>query len=185
MKPGFLLVLLLILSSCASTAVEMSDLAKASCNLHEKVSLVVSNYKKLRFVTTGIYRSDDGTIKTLTYRFQINQPLTLEEARILIIELAEKILKAVNTDTFSRPWLTTFPFNYDSLDVGVYIHDHDGDFLNHPDLCLVKIVKKNINYITQKSGFIPKSIETTEEPFEEVYLKVKGKKFDIMDYLRG
>ena len=162
---------------------ELSDLAKASCNLHDKVSLVLRKYKKLNFVCTGIYRDSNETIETLVYHFQIDQPLETNEARALIINVIEDTLKTVNKDSFSRPWLMAYPFSYESLDIAIFIHDRDGDFLNHPKLCLVETKKKNIRFITQESGFIPKYIETTEEPFEEAYLKVKGKKFDIKDYL--
>ena len=173
---------ILILSSFACVKDEACDLSSACQNLYEKVGLAVQSRGPICCIGKGIYKSLNDKIDIFSQDFQISQTLTFDEARELIISVVEDSLRIINNDTFSSPWLEKHPFNYESLKTTIFIVDSMGDPINHPNLCLVQIRNGKVNFKTQTFGYIPEYVDITEEPFEEAYFKVRGKKFHINEY---
>lgn len=160
------------------------NLTLVNRHLHQEVVMAVTNRFPVCSIMTGSSKGAGNTLKQLTYGFDICQPLSKDEARGLLIGIIETFLYVVNHDEFSKPWFYSYPFNFDSLEVVVFIQDRDGNQLSHPSISIVEIEKGKVKFRTREYDDIPKYVETSEEPFEEAYFKIKKKKFDIKDYVR-
>lgn len=101
--------------------------------------------------------------------FKINRKLTIEEARILIIEIVELLLNNINNNTEINHFLYNNPFTYKNIETVVYIYDKGSDTF-HPNIGLVSLTRRGtINFVTYEPNTEYEYATDVEEPYEEAY----------------
>lgn len=96
-----------------------------------------------------------------SFNARVKEPLTVEEARKLILPIAIEYLKAFNSNEEIRPYLLNYPFNSKNLHIAVFFNDLQGYEYWYPDLSVVSVSHGNILYY----GF-NKSTDTNSDKWE-------------------
>lgn len=107
-----------------------------------------------------------GVLKVLGLDFQIQKPLTREEARILLINISKEFLTAINENKKILSLFKESP-TISSIGITLFILDTHGDELYDPNLGIVAISEGKLEYITlvkkQNQEIKDKYIESYEE----------------------
>lgn len=112
----------------------------------------------------------DGKAKKEFVAFHIHKKLNKEEARELLVEIVELFLNNINKDKKIEHFLYNKPFTHKNLEFTVFIFDHDGSDIFHPNLGLVSLTSQGtISYVTYQPGRLVKYASEEEEPYEEAY----------------
>lgn len=110
-------------------------------------------------------------VEQIDLSFEVKRQATIEEARILFVEIAENYLTRVNADTELRPYLRNYPFTIDNLELGLAFVDHQLNF--QLDLAYVMYCKRT-GHIVYNKHEPNKPLETIyEEPYSEALIKYK------------
>jgi hypothetical protein len=75
--------------------------------------------------------------------FEIRRPLDRDQARIIIMDCAEELLTAFNTNKKIRPFLKDYPFSPKNIDLQLFISQKDGGDIYDPDISVVSIYESN------------------------------------------
>lgn len=102
--------------------------------------------------------------------FRVDQKLTKDEARVLIVEIVELVLENINNTPVISHFLYNNPFTYRNLEFVVFIYDKDGSDIYDPDLGLVSLTREGtVNFVTYGKGRPIRYASDVEEPYEEAY----------------
>ena len=106
-------------------------------------------------------------VKVLTLKYLSDRKTTVDEARLLVVDCVEGLLKDVNNHKGIRPYLNDYPFTAKNLEFGIIFMDDNGDFIEGDKvLGSVSMIKDQIYY---REG-IPKTNrfkKVHEETYEE------------------
>lgn len=113
-------------------------------------------------------------VNLLGLSFQIRGPLTQEQLRLIIIGCVEEFLSAVNADEEIRPYLCTYPFTAEGIEITVFVIDAQGRSLYDPDIGVASERRGALEYmITDKTDtFKYKSI--ISESYDDALKIVRG-----------
>lgn len=102
--------------------------------------------------------------------FRIDQKLTKDEARVLIVEIVELFLHNINNTPAISHFLYDNPFTYKNLEFRVFIYDSDGSDIFDPNLGLVTLSRiGEVKFVTYKPGELCEYASDSREPYEEAY----------------
>ncbi len=92
---------------------------------------------------------------------------SVDEARSLICRFMEMYLTAFNNEKSIRPYLATFPFTSQNIEITISFIDDNHDMLTQPYIEAVYCMRGVVTYCTgDKQG---KSIVLLKEPYELAY----------------
>jgi len=141
-----------------------SMISRAASQVQKKYNLSFAGHggaSDLEDKTTEIFAS-----------FQTNLLLTREEARAMILDIADMFLTIVNNDTDHRPYLQYYPFDIHGLDIAIFISNKDYSTPLDPNLCVVRLHREMIKYCTKdpekKYGYKSEIYESYEEALQKV-----------------
>ncbi len=106
-------------------------------------------------------------------------PVSVDEARILIIKYAEKLLARINSDGAMRPFLDHYPMGVNDIKLSIGFYDKKQHQYNDGSVAYVLIFNKNVIYCRKnpKNGDFE---DLQQETYEEALNIVKDKNFGNM-----
>lgn len=75
-------------------------------------------------------------VNELGLEFQIRGPLTKDQLRGIVINGVEEFLTQINAHTRLRPFLKTYPFTADRIDITLYVIDNNGREMYDPEIAV-------------------------------------------------
>ena len=88
-------------------------------------------------------------IKMLGMSFNYYMPVGMEQGRELILDAATTLINAVNADEQIRPYLSTYPFTSENIEIRIFLMGADGRDVVSGELsvisCCQGILKYNID----------------------------------------
>jgi hypothetical protein len=114
-----------------------------------------------------------GVIYSTGIGFTIDQPISKQKARQILVECVQEYIQAMNNKKEIRPYLKDFPVTAKNIEVNLFIHDTNGDILFYPNIGMASVFLGSIEYKTRdpKDKYTYKTVE--EETFEEAVIKAK------------
>ncbi len=87
-----------------------------------------------------------SNVKSLYLKYVSDSKITLDEARPLLVECIEDLLKEVNNNEKIRPYLNDYPFTAKNLEFGILFLDKSGEFIAEGCLAGVTSLKGKVYY---------------------------------------
>jgi len=145
-----------------------SDIAS---NIIAKVGKKMAKKHKMDFIGTSGGMID--CVRMVGFSFEINRPVSRDEARYLIVDCVEELLKAFNENEKIRPFLMNYPFTEENVDIAIYIDHPQWSGAHEPNAGIVGIYTDK--YIVFKIRDKPagKLVEMTQEFYPEALARVK------------
>ena len=89
------------------------------------------------------------------YALRRTKPVTIDEARMLMVDLVERFSKPFNDEVSIRPYLRSYPFGTESLDLYIAFVDQKGEyFVTTPGIALVGNYEGRVRYFVRESGLL-------------------------------
>ncbi len=130
--------------------------------------------KKHQMNLIGVGGGMMGSVYMIGLSFQVRYPLEREEARYLVVNCAEELLRAVNSNEEIRPYLRDFPFTTKNVQVIIFSVKADGRDVYDPAICVASVSESDeICYRTQEPNS-PTYKNEYNEPYAEAKAKVFG-----------
>lgn len=164
-----LFLLLSVLCGC-----QISDPIHAEDQIPRRVKLVQEirsqvAYKLMREKGLIPFGSGGGAIdqiRMIALSFEYRKPVTIEEGRDLVLTVVHELVKAVNTDERIRPYLESYPFGPERVEIEIFVRDVNGERLPSSAATLVSCCDGICRY--QIFHFDEKRFETIlKETFAE------------------
>ena len=129
-------------------------------------------------------------IKNIGAKFTAFQPATKEEARQLLVEVAEKLLSEVNNDEKLRPYLAKYPFPLNRLKLLIRFRTEGYDsYLDGSSMEDIELLKEQITYFqrivrpNKNVSFIDaRTVIVAKEPYQEAKKIVEQAPLPKKDY---
>ncbi|MBX9838515.1 MAG: hypothetical protein K2X69_09410 [Silvanigrellaceae bacterium] len=142
---------------------------KLANSVRKKAALKIKNEKSLMpFGTGGQIKNN---IQMLALSFLYYEPLTMEEARELIIYSAQKLTDEINSETRIHPYLYQYPFSPTHTEIRICSQNKNHSMIPAECITFVAlaygIVEYNIND-PQTAGLITIHQETYQEALEKL-----------------
>ena len=123
----------------------------------------------------GAQDKPDSGVRLINIGFAYyGEPIMIDQARKLIVTIAEEFLTKINANETLRPYLKNYPFTIHNMSIALYCYDFRGNEINHPYLNTVHNVKNQIGYMTQDPENHYKFKEKIYRPYEEELAIVKA-----------
>ena len=89
------------------------------------------------------------------YALRRTKPVTIDEARMLIVDLVERFSKPFNDDVSIRPYLRCYPFGTEILELYIVFVDQKGQrSTDSPGIALVGNYEGRVRYFVRESGLL-------------------------------
>lgn len=165
----FLVCLFTVLLITVSFSFFKKDYADRACDIRSRVGKQLA--KKYRMQVIGSGGGFMDTVNEVFISFELRRVLDKDEARCLIVDCVETMLKAYNEDEKIRPDLLNFPFTTKNIEISIYLSTPAGYDIYAPQISTVAVFTSNeVSYITRdKKG---NRVKTTE-PYAEALAKVR------------
>lgn len=129
----WMMVFGLVLTGCQPKTVPQGPWVKKIDS--EEMTRLVLNYSKELKIRRALDLEDswvsyDDSIKKICLEYSSQRLLTLEEARLLMVELVEGFLERLNNNAFLSYELETFPFTADNLSVRINFESFFGMYVD-------------------------------------------------------
>jgi SpoVK/Ycf46/Vps4 family AAA+-type ATPase len=125
----------------------------------------------------GVYALSDsmpsGIVKRTGVGFKINQPISKEKARQILVECTQEYIQEINNKKELLPYLENYPVNEKNIDLSIYIYDKNGDQVFYPNLGHVSLFMGNLEYFIRDPKHQDKHEPFATETFEEAVRRVK------------
>lgn len=132
--------------------------------INDKANLLSKRYKLN--VMGDIVGMPNGVVKKIGISFQSVGSLTKEQGRKILLETAQELLLATNSNVQLRPYLKNYPFTCENVEVAIYVVDKKGYSVFDPDIEVFSIRNGILNYKTvDRNSDLYKS--KTSETFDE------------------
>lgn len=137
----------------------------------------ISTFSK-KMSSKGFYLVGSGgemmnNIKTVKLSFHIEKKSDVNEARKVIIDMAEEFLSDINADQEIRPFLSNYPFDNKNVEILIGFVDENDHLLND-DVAVVTNVKDSIFYASSIDRSKP-LVTMLEESYCHALQTVKSK----------
>ena len=169
------LILLLLLSNCAENPAIDSFKPSPKSKLVNEISNPIFKQllleKKLLPCDCGGRMMDQITL--LHWGFDCYREVGLNEARELLVAAANQFLAAFNADERIRPYLATYPFGPENVEIRIFIYAANGSLITKPNaLHVVACRSGRLDYMVRHPE--TDRLETILlETFEEAEAKLK------------
>jgi hypothetical protein len=108
-----------------------------------------------------------GIVKLLGLDFQLLGPLEKEKIRNILIDSAQELLKNINADAEIRPYLESYPFTIQNVEINLFLIDAKGSEINHPDIGIAGIAEGELDYLTLLYTDIPNQVTESKESYKD------------------
>jgi len=176
------LLLLSLLCGC-----QTSDLMHAEDQVPKRVKLVQEirsqvAYKLMRekgLIPCGSGGGAIDQIQMIALSFDYRKPLTIEEGRNLVLTAVHELIDAVNADERIRPYLASYPFGPERVEIRIFVQDAKGSSvpLSAVDVfsCCDGICKyKQCDIVTKRLGIIfTETFAEAEQRSQEYALQMR------------
>ena len=133
--------------------------------LIDKIADQLQKEKELRMIGNGGQMM--GDVQLIRIEFQYFHLVDLQDARKLLIYTIQTFLKNINGDQKIRPYLHTYPFSTNNIEVKIWIHQPNGNYPSEGDIQCSSLGNNVLLYrIVEPSEFAPMPI-LHEETYEE------------------
>ncbi len=167
MNKLLMILLLAPLSVFGANYVKMSD------KIVKRYNKEVAKPKKLYLSGTGGAMMDD--IKKVILNYQSFESLTINESRVLFVDMMEEFLARMNQNKQIRPYLHNYPFDVDNFRLRIGFDDSKGNIIGDGHVALM-FVNKNQELLfeayDQQTG---KFYTLHREPYAESLRIVRAK----------
>lgn len=157
----FLLIVLFISSSFLTINQEMSIDEKIVNQILKKTGKDLERQYHLNCDGSGASMMEE--VKMLALSFTSTTPLSISDARKLILECVKDFCKNVNENKEVTPFLSNIPFTSKNIEVRITGHDKNNTAVSPPHIAYVASLKGNIFYYAREGNL--KLIH--KESFEE------------------
>ena len=162
-KVGLILFLAFISVSCKKTEYTKKR------DLENKI--IKQTFKQL-YIEKGLEPVGEGKSilegkEFIALYFQYFTPLTIEEARELVIFAAKIFYNNLNSNEKLME-LRKKPYPMKMIQIHLYIYYKDGSKIYPPDICIVELTKNTITYFERKKRFEKVYEETYAEALEKI-----------------
>jgi hypothetical protein len=137
----------------------VNDLLYRTANSFEK------KYKINAIATT--ISMPGGAVKLLGLDFQVRGPLSKEEIRKILIDLAQDFVVSVNSDEAIKPYLENYPFEIKNIEITLFFMDSRNIRLNDPYIGIAGISRGKLDYQILITTDIPSIKSEFDESYEE------------------
>ncbi len=153
MKYLFLLLSILTLHSCVGKIIDLQYTQSPKSKLVHEISEGV--FKQL-ILEKNLYPCECGgrmmdQIKLLHWGFDYYHEIDIAEARELLITATNRLLQAINEDQRIRPYLATYPFKPENVEIRIFLHNSDGSILGPEKLHVIANIEGVLDYMIQAS----------------------------------
>lgn len=170
MKKFMLFVLFPVLFFC-SFFLMRPKMSKESKAVHQIVREISSIYtKKYNMRYSGISLAAPGGIyRDIGVCFDYQGYLTKDEARVILLEIADALLEKINDNTILKPHLKNYPFTGNNITVDIFLVSPEGKRIYYPDIKIISLYGDKLRYKydspeTESQGvYYLKETETIEE----------------------
>ncbi len=112
-------------------------------------------------------------VRIIGFDFSIYRIIDQDQARCIIVDCVEELLKAFNENQKIRPFLLNYPFTTKNINVSICISDQKGQDLYEPYINFVGIYKEN-QIVYRMENRSRKIYEAFQETYQEALAKVKN-----------
>jgi hypothetical protein len=114
------------------------------------------------------------TVNIVGFSFQKLEVLSKDEAREIVVDCAEELLRAFNEDEKIRPHLRDYPFTTENIKVSVFLKTSDYDRIYYPDFSVARVSSGRVVFSASEEGKVQLLTYKEEEPYEEALSIVRG-----------
>lgn len=118
----------------------------------------------------------NGKFEYLEISFEINEKLSRDKIRNILLDSGEEFLKNINDSEKVRPYLKDYPFTHKNIGIALFISDKDNRDLFDPDICCASFERGIFEYHTTAKENTFQYKDTFEETFEEALTKIAESK---------
>lgn len=130
--------------------------------------------KKHQMDCVGVGGGMMGSVYMIGLSFRVYHPLERNEARMLVVDCVEELLKAVNRNEEIRPYLQDYPFTTKNVSIAIYSSYPDGRDVFDPYIRVASIYKSDtIEFATKEPNQVPYKNEYRES-YQAALTQVKG-----------
>jgi hypothetical protein len=91
-----------------------------------------------------------GCVNEIGIAFTVYRPLNKEEGRELIVKCVQEFLEDINNDIQLRPYLVSYPFDVNHVEMGIFSEDPSRKPVCYPYFSIISSYKGRITYLSQK-----------------------------------
>lgn len=168
----FLSISVILISCVLPTNYGMPKNERIVGRLLQKVAKQLESKHKFQTIATNI-GMPGGVVELLGLDFQICRLLTKEEARKMLIDCAEQLLSAINSDEELHPYLKRHPFTVEDISLIIFIVDKVGNDVYHPNIDTAQISRGILEYTTTDAVDTFTYRTRINESYEEALKAVK------------
>lgn len=128
--------------------------------------------EKYGFRPTGSGGALRVDVKSLSLSFEVDGRRTTEEARRLILDAVDVMVREMNSNESDSQYLNIYPATHEQVSVMVAFADGMGGYFWEPDICMVSYSYGTVTYFTvnveNPLGYKKQLVETFEEAVAKV-----------------
>ena len=124
-----------------------------------------------------LYKNLSGSGSNNQYKkigiyFDLFQIVDKEESRKILVGCVEEMLKQINTNLDLRPYLQSFPFTVENIELVIYIRQEGKQLVYYPDLGVLSVWGGLVRYKTEEENKYKTSFYTEDEESYAEALKI-------------
>jgi hypothetical protein len=148
MKKFIFLILSSILVSCDSMVPSEEQTSKTDVQLVREVRLQAAQKLKAQY---NLQPCGSGSqmmheIKMIALSFNYYSPLTLDEARNLLLASTDELMNAVNNNVDIRQFLGNYPFLPKNIEIRIFLYNPDGSNPPEGSLSVISSINGILDY---------------------------------------
>lgn len=134
-----------------------------------ETSLELSKKYLLRPIGLGVNKG----YEYLEISFQIFEPLSKDEARIILLDSVRIFIENVNNSNKLKPYLKKNPYSIEEVGIVIYIRGKNNEDLVHPRISIASLTRGELRFSTNDPENLMKFKERTKETYEEALAHVE------------
>ena len=113
--------------------------------------------------------------------FDVFRPLTKNEGRKMLLEIAQALLFELNSNLELEPYMKPYPFAIDNIELVIFTFKHDKTETYHPDIATFSLERGTIRYVTDIPELKYQHHTEESESFEEAEKIVHSQQADSIN----
>jgi hypothetical protein len=166
------ILVLVICSSFFSLKKKKVDYEKIADRITGRTMLKIEKERNLVFI--GFWGGMMHNIRLMSMSFQYYQEVDFDQARELLLYAVDTYLEEINKDQEVRPYLVTYPFTAENVEIHIWFYGPDRRRLPYGKIDYVLAANGTFMYDSSVDKFTSKML--SEETYEEAKQKVAIKK---------
>lgn len=118
----------------------------------------------------------ENKIHTISMSLQLNHPLSIEEARKMMVDSTSILLSKINNNDDIRSLLAVYPFPIENISIAFFLNRSNGDELYHPNIDLVGLCVGKIDYSSSDAADFYIRHHQLKESYEDAVRIVEQQK---------